>query len=182
MFSSPRRGHLNTVATTTLRDHHASRPEHKTWSSYAQPLQLILQTFTPLCSKPESFWKPCAPLFKRQIFPTGHVLYRRGDAADGFFLLESGILRAEYVLPQGSFSELIVGGTTCGELPFFSESVRTSTTTAERECVVWALGKEDWEKCQAGMPEVARELLLVALKLTSERMESITKYMLVTGT
>lgn len=96
--------------------------------------------------------------------------------ADGFFLLESGMLKAEYILPQlGKFSELIVEGTTCGELPFFSGTKRTSTTSAERDCVTWMLSQEKWEELQRTQPDIAQELLKISLKLTSERMDAITK-------
>jgi SulP family sulfate permease len=63
-----------------------------------------------------------------------------------------------------------VAGTTCGELPFFSETRRTATCVAERECVVWKLGAEAWGRLQREEPEVAKELLKISLKLTSERM------------
>ena len=101
-------------------------------------------------------------------------MYRGGDAPDGFYLLEDGILRAEYALPQGKYYESIVAGTTCGELPFFSETNRTATVTAERDCVAWLLNDERWEKLREEQPDVTQELLRLSLKLTSERMAAIT--------
>ena len=98
-----------------------------------------------------------------------------GEAADGFYILESGMLKAKYDLPQGNYSELIVAGTTCGELPFFSSTVRTSTTHAERDCVTWMLSQEKWTTMQEKHPAISQEMLKVSLKLTSERMDAITK-------
>jgi len=109
------------------------------------------------------------------------VLYSRGDEPDGFYLLEEGILRAEYELEQGSYYESIVAGTTCGELPFFSETDRTGTVVAERDCVAWLLTKEKWRELEQKLPDVAREILKIGLKLTSERMNTITSYVLVTA-
>ena len=103
------------------------------------------------------------------------MLYRAGDRPNGFYLLESGLLKAKYELPQGKYSELIVAGTTCGELPFFSESNRTSTTYAETDCVTWMLDETNWLDLQKNEPDVAQELLKISLKLTNERMEAITK-------
>lgn len=103
------------------------------------------------------------------------MLYHVGDRSDGFYLLDSGLLKAKYELPQGKYSELMVAGTTCGELPFFSESNRTSTTYAEMDCVTWILDERNWLDLQKNEPDVARELLKISLKLTSERMEAITK-------
>lgn len=173
MFSSPRRFQLREVANATLQDENVVSPTK--WQQHKQPLSLILQTFSNLSIKDEDFWSRMAPFFERQEYSAGTVLYHRGDRSDGFYLLEVGILKAEYVLPQGQFSELIVAGTTCGELPFFSDTNRTATTTAERHCVAWILNHEKWEDLQKNQPDIAQELLKISLKLTSERMDAVTK-------
>ncbi|KAL9123094.1 MAG: hypothetical protein Q9187_000345 [Circinaria calcarea] len=180
MFSSPRRNQLEAVAAVALKEHHDSVP-HTKWQEYSQPLQLVLQTFSNVSDKNEEFWSRAASFFERKYFATGTVLYSRGERPDGFYLLESGILKAEYALPQGKFSELILAGTTCGELPFFSGTCRTSTTSAERECTTWMLNEERWETLQRTQPDIAQELLKIGLKLTTERMDAITKYMLLTS-
>jgi SulP family sulfate permease len=171
-FSSPRRHHLQRVATTTLNDQEAEAPSR--WQNFQQPLPLILQTFQGLTDKNEDFWFRACSYLQRLEYPAGTVLYRGGDAPDGFYLLEDGILRAEYDLPQGKYYESIVAGTTCGELPFFSETNRTATVTAERDCVAWLLNDERWEKLRKEQPEISQELLRLSLKLTSERMAAIT--------
>ncbi|KAG6997806.1 sulfate transporter [Physcia stellaris] len=177
IYSSPRRNHLHQVATNTLEN---STPPTK-WQNHNQPLQLILQTFSSLSTQPESFWRRLAPFFTRRAFPANSTLYHRGDPATGFYLLETGILKADYDLQQGQYTELIVERTTCGELPFFSGTERTSTTTAERDCVTWLLDEGSWASVQREEPEVAQELLKISLKLTSERMDAITSYMLLTS-
>jgi SulP family sulfate permease len=180
MFSSPRQHHLRQVATTTLNEHETSAPVFK-WQGYQQPIQLILQTFTSISSQSESFWRRTVPYFLRKTYPAGSILYRRGEPANGFYLIEKGILKAEYDLQQGKFTELIVERTTCGELPFFSGTERTSTTTAERDCVTWLLNEASWAKMQKEEPDIAQEFLKISLILTSERMDAITKYMLLTS-
>jgi SulP family sulfate permease len=180
MFSSPRRHQLHEVATTTLREHQDTEV-HKQWQKYKQPLQLILLTFASVSDKDEEFWTRAMPFFQREEHKAGTTLYNRNDVPNGFYLLESGMLKAEYKLPQGTFSELIVAGTTCGELPFFSGTQRTATTTAERDCVTWVLKTDSWEGIQKSHPDIAQELLKISLKLTSERMDAITKYMLTSG-
>ena len=90
-------------------------------------------------------------------------------------------MHASYDLPVGRYSESIVAGTTCGELPFFSETRRTATVTSEGEAVVWKLGREEWERLQAEWEEGARVLLEVALKLTKERMDAVVGYVLTTA-
>ncbi|KAL9604535.1 MAG: hypothetical protein Q9219_000500 [cf. Caloplaca sp. 3 TL-2023] len=174
IYSSPRRTQLQQAARTTFREQETS--PHTRWEKYKQPLQLLVQTFATVSTKSEEFWQRAVPFFRRKDFLTGRILYKREEMADGFYLLESGMLKAEYILPQlGKFSELIVEGTTCGELPFFSGTPRTSTTSAERDCVTWMLDEARWEELQKSQPDIAQELLKISLKLTSERMDAITK-------
>lgn len=173
-FHSPRRHHLHQVATTTLSEQDPA--PLRQWEDYKQPLQLILKTFSEVSDKSEEFWYRAVPFFIREEYSAGAVLYDRDDRPNGFYLLEDGILKAEYKLQQGKFSELIVAGTTCGELPFFSGTNRTSTTAAETDCVTWVLDEANWEVLQETQLDVAQELLKISLKLTSERMDAITKY------
>lgn len=172
-FGSPRQNQLLQTATTLLREQDPKPPAK--WDEYNQPLQLLLQTFRMISDKSEEFWKPLVPYFQRQDFVAGTELYKADDAPTSFYIVESGILKAKYELPQGKYSEIIVAGTTCGELPFFSSTVRTSTTIAERDCVTWVLTQQKWAEMQEELPAVSQELLKCGLKLTCERMEAITK-------
>ncbi len=171
-FSSPREQHLHQVAATTIKDQDILQPSK--WNDFKQPLPLILQTFQGLTDKNEDFWYRACSFFERNEYRAGTTLYKRGDRPNGFYLLEDGILRAEYDLPQGQYYESIVAGTTCGELPFFSETDRTATVVVEKDTIAWLLDDDRWEKLQRTQPEVAQELLRIGLKLTSERMGAIT--------
>ncbi|PIG89958.1 sulfate transporter family protein [Aspergillus arachidicola] len=131
-----------------------------------------------LTSRNEDFWFRACTYFVRDAYAAGTVLFQEGDVPNGFYLLESGMLRAEYELPQGRYFELIVAGRPCGELPFFSETRRTATVKAEQDCVAWRLTTAKWRDLREREPEIARELLTVSLKLTTERMDSITSYVL----
>ena len=173
MNNSPRMHHLHQVATTTLSEQYPNPPPR--WQDYQQPLQLILQTFSTVSDKPEDFWYKISSFFVRKEYTAGSVLYKPGDQPEGFYLLEKGLFKAEYDFPQGKYSELIVAGTTCGELPFFSDTKRTSTTYADTNCVTWMLDNAQWKKMQAQHSDVSKELLKMTLKLTSERMDAITK-------
>ncbi|KAF7545542.1 hypothetical protein G7Z17_g9097 [Cylindrodendrum hubeiense] len=178
-FNSPRRNHLVEAARDTLNSIDVQRPSK--WMSFKEPLRLMLQIFQGLSDKNEDFWFPAAHYFTRREYPAGTIIFRRGEEAKGFYLLERGIIRAEYDLPQGWLCESIVAGTTCGELPFFSETDRTATAVVERDCVAWLMDREQWVNIQKEEPEVGRELLRVSLKLTSERMSAITSYILTTA-
>jgi SulP family sulfate permease len=174
--SSPRRNLLREAARKSLGQVEVKRMSR--WQSFKEPLRLLLQIFRDVSDKNEDFWFRAIGYFQRREYAAGTVLFRRGERAESFYLLQSGILRAEYDLPQGWLLESIVAGTTCGELPFFSETNRTATCVVERDCVVWLMDKENWERLQKEEPDVAQELLRISLKLTSERMGVITSYTL----
>lgn len=192
-FASPRRGARLLAARSTMReasitlalDSSDSIPTSSLapsrWKSFAQPLRIILQTFEDVSPQNEDFWQVLAPYFERKEYPAGTVLYSRGDDPDGFYILEKGRFRAEYEHDQGNFSEVILPGTTCGELPFFSETDRTGTVAVENDSVAWLLTRERFRELEKQEVVVSRELLKVGLKLTKERMDAITSYVLVTA-
>ena len=182
-YSSPRASHLQIAATKTLDSSSAAlyQSSHTKWNNFREPLRLILQTFQGLTSQNEDFWFRAVPYFRKRQFVKGEVLFRRGDRAESFYLLEEGILRAEYSLPQGEFWESMVAGTTCGELPFFGETQRSATVVAERDSVCWEMDSAAWAKLKEKDIDVAQEILCVTLKLTSERMAAITSYVLTTA-
>ncbi|KAF2722595.1 hypothetical protein K431DRAFT_244621 [Polychaeton citri CBS 116435] len=180
LIGSPRRALLDQAASTIVTENAKADDSHK-WQNLKQPLPLLLQAFQDLTSKNEDFWFRALPYFSKREFLRGQVLYSRGDRPDGFYLLQSGIFRAEYFLEQGNYHESIVAGTTCGELPFFSETQRTSTVVAEQDCIAWLLAPEKWEEMQERDGEVAKELLKVGMKLSAERMNAVTSYVLITA-
>lgn len=131
-----------------------------------------------MTDKNEDYWYRVTPYFHQRFFPQGSKIYHPGDRAEEFYLVEEGILRVEYP-DQSKYTESIMAGTTCGELPFFADIPRTGTVIAEKDTVVWALDRKGWEELQDKFPDGARELLRLSLKLTSERIDAITKYMCV---
>jgi SulP family sulfate permease len=46
---------------------------------------------------------------------------------------------------------------------------------AEKDTVAWVLDQRNWGSLQDKEPDVAKELLKLSLKLTSERMGAITR-------
>lgn len=175
LASSPRRSRLYEAATRLVD---AGKTRQSKWQSFREPLRLMLQIFQDLSDKNEDFWFRASGYFTRKEYRSGDVLYRQGEPATGFYLVESGIIRMEYDLPQGYLCESIVAGTTCGELPFFSETNRTATAVVERDCVVWLIDRHGWDRLQKEESDVAQELLRMAFKLTSERMSVMTSYVL----
>ncbi|RPA77165.1 hypothetical protein BJ508DRAFT_174030 [Ascobolus immersus RN42] len=174
--TTPRSSNLLAAVRTTLKEE-GPLPMNR-YASLKEPLPLILQTFEKSTDKNEDFWFRLCRYLERVDVPAGTTLFKVGDTAKSFYILESGILRCEYELEQGNLTECIVAGTTCGELPFFSETARTATVTAERDSVAWELTSREWEKIKKDDSELAGELLKVSMKLTTERMAALTSYVL----
>lgn len=101
------------------------------------------------------------------------------DPANEFYLVEDGVLRVEYDADPAQYTESIVAGTTCGELPFFSNTPRTGSMVAEKDTTAWVMDRDGWTLIQEKFPDVALELLKLAMKLTTERVQAVTKYMIV---
>ncbi|KAK5069587.1 hypothetical protein LTR64_008268 [Lithohypha guttulata] len=175
LVSSPRQNQLHEAATATLEEDHSSLQK---WSAYKAPLPLLMQIFGDVSDKNEDFWHKAVPYFEKVTYPRNSVLFNAGDKPSGFYLLEEGLLRADYDLPQGRFSELIVEKRPCGELPFFSDTPRTARLIAETHCVIWQLTDRKWHELQKAHPDIAQELLKISLKLTKERMDTITAYVM----
>lgn len=180
-YNSPRRALLQEAAEMALGnqknviiDNNTNMLTPDKWKNFAQPIPLLLLTFQDLSDKDIDFWHRAVPYFTRREIPAGTVLYSRGDDPNGFYLVESGSLRADYILEQGTYYESIQAGTTCGELPFFSETERSGTVAAEADTVAWVLTREKWRELERKQPDIANELLRICLKLTTERMNAIT--------
>ncbi len=96
LASSPRRSHLHEAARQSIirmEDKRMSR-----WRGFKEPLRLMLQIFQDLSDKNEDFWFRATPFFTRREYVAGTVLFRRNEPAEGFYMIEQGILRAEYDL------------------------------------------------------------------------------------
>jgi len=176
LSASPRGALLREAAHKALEEADMAGPAK--WQGFKEPLRLMLQIFQGLSEKNEDFWFRATPYFAKLEYPPETVLFERDEPARGFYLVERGILRAEYHLPQGWLCESIVAGATCGDLPFFSETRRTATVTVERASTLWYMDAERWGKMQKEEPDVAWELQRMALKLTSQHMTLVTSYIL----
>ncbi|PVI07063.1 hypothetical protein DM02DRAFT_512957, partial [Periconia macrospinosa] len=189
-FASPRRGARYLAAASTFRElgsHSGSFEEAdqdkspvlpSKWKNFSQPIKIMLQTFEDVSTKNEDFWHIAASYFERKEYVAGTVLYSRGDEPNGFYILEKGRFRAEYELEQGNYYEVILPGTTCGELAFFLETDRTGIVAVENNSVAWLLTHQRYKELEQQHPDVASELLKVGLKLTKERMDAITSYII----
>lgn len=142
-------------------------------------LAIFHRIFQGIADKDDAFWKAIIPYFERLQLNPGVVLFTAKSSHTAFYLVEKGILRADYEFKLGHIYESILPGTTCGELPFFSHSGAAATVTVEVKSTVWKLTSNSWEKLKKAHPIVANEVLTIVLKLAAERFKSITESALV---
>lgn len=196
---SPRVAILHQAADRTV--HEDPQVLVSKWQHFKQPLPLLLQTFQGMSTKRETFWHKICPYFKREEVEPGTMLYKANEDSTSFYIVESGVLRADYDITgvndadedeeidglersPNKLYEVVLAGTTCGELPFFSNTPRTATVFAETHAVVWKLDRDSWLEILNLKPdglEIANELYLIALKLTVERFTTITSYTMISS-
>jgi SulP family sulfate permease len=94
------------------------------------------------------------------------VLWKQGDAADGLYVIEAGVLRATYCFAAHTpaIEESMVPGTLAGELSGLAGLPRNATVVVERAGVLWYLGGEALGQLQAEYPELARTFTALVLK------------------
>ncbi|GAA5859563.1 hypothetical protein JCM1840_006350 [Sporobolomyces johnsonii] len=135
---SPRASHLRNAAKQTI-----SRPETpQPMMNFQQPLPILLQSLRPYSPDlNEDYCFRLVPYFKRVHVERGTTLWTNGSEPDAFYVIESGMLRANYVFADRahSISESMVAGTIAGELSFLSRTKRNTNVVAERDSVLWKM-------------------------------------------
>ncbi|KAK6353736.1 hypothetical protein TWF730_008165 [Orbilia blumenaviensis] len=99
--NSPRINQLRAAAKIREREESASK-----WSNFKQPLPLILQTFQERTSENEDFWFRTVEFFEKKSFLKGAVLFRQGESASEFYLIQEGLLKASYDHQTGKYCEI----------------------------------------------------------------------------
>ncbi|KAI6043623.1 sulfate transporter family-domain-containing protein [Pisolithus marmoratus] len=138
LAGSPRERYLRDVGSRTIVDELFSN------RIALEPLNTLLKAFQSYDDIDRDALVRLSNYFTRLSLPSGHVLWDVGDAPDGLYIIESGVLRASYHF--GSHTRVIVesmvSGTLAGELTGLSGLPRNARVAVEREAVVWWLGGE----------------------------------------
>jgi len=89
------------------------------------------------------------------------VLFEAGDAADGCYRLEQGLLKVSIASPQGDERILtILGpGSIVGELAILDGLPRSATVVAIRDCKLSFISREAFLSCIREYPEIYSDLV-----------------------
>ncbi len=109
---------------------------------------------------------------EREALPEGSVLIHHGDPPDDLFVLESGRLKVELLMPDGTTMRLstIRAGVVVGEVGLYTGVPRTADVVAETPSVVLRLSRASIERMEAEDPETAAALHRWLATMLSERL------------
>ncbi|EIM84807.1 uncharacterized protein STEHIDRAFT_60168 [Stereum hirsutum FP-91666 SS1] len=164
--NSPRRSQLRDAGWRTMT--RPSSPTGPNFDVHSEPLNTLLQAFSSYGPLDLSSLDSLSAYLERISLTEGTILWHQGDAPDGLYLIESGVLRATYQFAhgggEGRVDESMVSGTLAGELSALSGMERNATVVVERNSVLWKLGTEGLKRLEAERPELARTFTRLVLK------------------
>ncbi|GAA5977360.1 hypothetical protein JCM5350_002440 [Sporobolomyces pararoseus] len=175
---SPRANHLRIAAKETISRQEPVGPT----MNLKQPMPILMQSLRPYSPDlNEDYCFRLSRYFKRVHVERGTVLWTLGSEPDAFYVIESGILRANYVFPDHSHSvnESMVAGTVAGELSFLSRTKRNTNVVAERDSVLWKMEVSSHE--ELGKKEgwqFARKFEEVLLKIANAESEVLMGHLM----
>ncbi|KAI0795819.1 sulfate transporter family-domain-containing protein [Abortiporus biennis] len=164
LATSPRRSQLLEAGFRTLaRDH---SPPDDVLTENTEPYHTLIKAFSPYDTLDRETFRPLVPYLERMTLPVGYILWHQGDDSDGLYIVESGVLKAEYHFAEHAKPtfETMVPGTLAGELSGLSGLDRNATCIVEREAVVWKLGREALTRMEKERPDLARMFTGLVLK------------------
>jgi len=179
--NSPRRKHLYTAAKETIGFGKPTQPKRL---QLVQPLPLLIQTFssyTSEVSEPEQFFHQLVPYFTKMQVERGTVLWKDGDQASSFYLIEMGALKLVKDMEDlgHCLVETMLPASVCGELSFLSDVERASTLTVERDAVIWKCTREAFERLETELNSTTvRQFRKTLLRVATENQEVVMGHLL----
>jgi len=105
--------------------------------------------------------------------PTGHRLFRQGDASDHLYFIESGNITI--LLELGNKKQMRLqtmgGGTVLGEMGLYTNKPRSATAIVEEPSSLYSLSYESFQKMQAEDPEVAASFHQFVARSLADRIQ-----------
>ena len=106
---------------------------------------------------------------QRKSFDAGELIIRKGDAADGLYLLLSGQVSVNVALPNGQVTRLstISAGTSFGELAVIDRSERTADVHADKAVDCYFMSAAAFDQLGDMQPAVKMKILENLLRQVS---------------
>lgn len=93
--------------------------------------------------------------------PSNSIIFRQGDAADGFYIVSSGKVRIFISPEKGMERELAVlgPGESFGEVALLTGESRTASVETIGETRLLVLGKDDFDRLLTEFPEISKKFM-----------------------
>ena len=116
-----------------------------------------------LASVPEALSGPLFVAARRRSLKAGEVLFAGGDAGDGCYLLDRGLLRVTVTSSWGEERTIaILGpGAVVGELSMIDGRPRSASVVALNDCLLRFTSGDAFAKCMATHPEAYQALVAI---------------------
>ncbi|KAJ7207976.1 sulfate transporter family-domain-containing protein [Mycena pura] len=159
---SPRRSHLRDAGHRTIANERLAADI----SPPPEPYNTLAKAFSSYSDLDLAHLRPLLPYLERMCVTEGRMLWRQGDAPDGLYIIEAGVLRAQYVFAEhtAGIEESMVPGTLAGELTALSGLPRNSAVVVERAAVLWRLSVQSLRRLETEEPVLARRFTQLVLK------------------
>src|SRR6516162_2811189 len=113
---------------------------------------------------------------KTRHLNAGDSLFSAGDAGDGCYRLEEGLLKVVITSPRGEERILaILGpGEIAGELSIIDRQPRSASVIAVKDCDLSFICQKDFEKCTKQDPDIYQYIVNVLALRLRETNEAVT--------
>ena len=114
-------------------------------------------------SVPEALSRPLFVAARPQELKAGQVLFAFGDAGDGCYLLERGLLRVTVTSSRGEERTIALLGprAVVGELSMIDGGPRSASVVALSDCLLRFISREGFAKYMAAHPEAFQALVAI---------------------
>jgi CRP/FNR family transcriptional regulator, cyclic AMP receptor protein len=134
---------------------------------------------------PKQLSRPLFVAARPRSLKAGEVLFAAGDAGDGCYLLDRGLLKVTVTSSWGEERTIaILGpGAVVGELSMIDGGPRSASVVALRDCLVRFTSREDFAKCMAMYPKAYQALVaILAFRLRqADEVVTATTFLTVKG-
>ncbi|KAK5781374.1 hypothetical protein RI543_001215 [Arxiozyma heterogenica] len=161
-------------------------------------LLLALKPYRSRIASPEkkirdqeiSLWSRLSPYFKKGVIENGSILQHDNNI---FFVVETGVLKALFNLPQGTVYETMSNKTCYGKMMIQFNNVLDTTENkseankgnliikAETDAVLWVIDKESLQTMREKEPDLFIELTLLVMSIKDKRFKDLLGHALVSS-
>ncbi len=130
---------------------------------------------------PPDAWEVLATYISRRTIEQGKVLIGQGTLDRTVFIVETGMLRVQYLKADAELEIAQLGpGAVIGEGAFFSDIPRNATVQATQDSTLWELTPDKFRALSKDDPPMALTVAMALGAVLATRMLDISKKVAVT--